>query len=308
MKQLVVGSRASKLALTQTNLVIYQLKQIHSDLEIEIEKIVTEGDQRLSESLPAIGGKGVFIKEIENALLDHKIDFAVHSLKDMPTEMTPGLTFAAILKRADARDALISRENIGLSELKPGAVVGTGSPRRACQLLAHRPDLDISNIRGNVDTRLRKLDEGEYDAILLASAGLERLGLSDRVTEKLEIKVMLPAVGQGALALQIRANDNRTSELLNSLNDFETEAATTAERQFLHKMGGGCSAPITAYAVVDRNELKMEGLVSLPDGSQSIRDGISGKFSEATELGSELAERLLANGAAEIIKLIHHEA
>ena len=306
MREVVVGTRGSLLATTQTNLVIAQLKATHPEVQFRIKIIQTEGDRNLETSLPLMGGKGVFIKEIEAALLSNEIDLAVHSLKDMPTEMTPGLELEAILKREDPRDAFISRYGLVLEDLPQGAVIGTGSPRRACQLLSWRGDLVITDIRGNVDTRLRKLDAGEYDGIVLAAAGLKRLGLEERITEHIDPSLMTPAVGQGALAVEIRAGDPEISHLLESIRDLDSQSETTSERAFLHAMGGGCSAPITAFARIHEGMLEISGMAAYPNGSELMRAQLTGPPDNPDNLGIQLATQMLADGADEILKSIHN--
>ena len=294
---LVIGSRGSKLALTQAHLVQAQLQVVSPALQIEIKIIKTSGDAN-SQPLSVIGGKGVFTKELEDSLLSHEIDCAVHSLKDLPTIVPDGLLIAAVCEREDARDALVARsgERIdGLRGLPAGSIVGTSSPRRLAQLKHLRPDVVVKELRGNVDTRLRKLDEGQYDALILASAGLRRLGLADRITAPLSIDDMLPAVGQGALAIETCSDDRETIELVRALNHAETETATTAERSFLRELGGGCQLPIAAYAVVDGDAITLEGLVADPTGATVLRDQL--KATEAEQVGRELAERLMHRGA-----------
>ena len=306
MNEVVVGTRGSALATTQTNLVINQLQKLNPEITFRTEIIETEGDRRLDASLPAIGGKGVFIKEIENALIENRIDLAVHSLKDMPTEITTGLTLGAILEREDPRDALISRYGLSLSELPHGAVIGTGSPRRACQLLAWRDDLNIKDIRGNVGTRLRKLDAGEYDAILLAVSGLKRLGMQERITEFADPQLILPAVGQGALAIEIRSGANEIASLIEPIQFSTTHLETTAERAFLAALGGGCSAPIAAFAEIEKDQIRVLGMVAYPNGANLMRDEVLGNSLDAEILGKNLAANMLADGADEIIESIHH--
>ncbi len=299
----VIGSRGSKLALRQAELVRTQLSQLNPTLEFAIEIVTTTGDAS-TQPLSVIGGKGVFTKELEDALLDNRIDIAVHSLKDLPTLLPQKLVLASISKREDPRDALILRRDlvsIGLEGLKEGAVVGTSSPRRVAQLRHSRPDLEITELRGNVDTRLRKLDEGQYDVLILAAAGLHRLGLAERISIRLETSTMLPAVGQGALGIETRAKDSATLNAVRGLNDESTEHACLAERAMLRALGGGCLLPIAAHAVVRAAELRVDGLVAAADGSEIIRDSIVGVSSEAERLGAELGARLLRNGALKLL-------
>jgi hydroxymethylbilane synthase len=292
--KVVIGTRGSVLAQRQTNLIAAALRRRWPALEIGLHIIHTTGDQDKQTSLQTIGGQGIFVKEIEDALLSGQIDLAVHSLKDLPGEIAPGLALAAVPKRADARDALISRHGLKLMELPAGATIGTGSARRAAQLRALRPDCAIADLRGNVDTRLRKaLDPaGPYDAIVLALAGLRRLRRSGIITEILPYALMLPAPGQGALGLEIRADDARLHELLAPLDDLATHAAVTAERAFLAALGGGCQAPIAAFGRVRANQLHLTGMLGQPDGTLH-RATTQGVMTVASELGGWLAQGLL---------------
>ena len=305
-----LGTRTSALALWQTNHIIERLQRVWPGLACHLQPFVTQGDktQALDQPLPEIGGKGLFTAELERALLAGEIDLAVHSLKDLPVEDVPGLTIGAITSRADVRDALVARNGWTLATLPPGAVVGTSSTRRAAQLQALRPDLTIRSIRGNVETRMRKVFNGDYDATLLALAGVERLGLTANITERLSLTVMLPAPGQGALAVQCRADDQETLALLAVIDDAAVRAAVTAERAFLHGLGGGCSAPVAAFAQVQETEgkaqLQLEALVASADGQQIIR--VTGASSIVTSkggvlLGEQLAAQALAQGAATLV-------
>ena len=278
------------------------MEAAHSDLKVAIEIIKTSGDVFLDAPLSQIGGKGLFTKEIEEALLDGRIDLAVHSLKDLPTVLPAGLTLAAVSRREDARDAFLSNKHRSIEALPNGARVGTSSLRRQSQLLRLRRDLDVANLRGNLDTRLRKLDEQQYDAILLACAGLDRLGHQDRIVERLSIRQLCPAVGQGALGIETREADISTQRRLECLHHPPTHFAVTAERAFLRRLGGGCQVPIAGHAWIEAARLEMLGVVASADGQQLFRDQLSAPLEQATELGSQLAERLLANGASEIIK------
>jgi hydroxymethylbilane synthase len=303
--RIVIGSRGSKLALVQAETVKSQLELLDLSLEVRIEIIKTSGDVNTA-PLSVIGGKGVFTKELEDALLDKRIDVAVHSLKDLPTTMPAGLLIAAICKREDPRDALVlSRAsriaNPSVAALPKGAIIGTSSPRRLAQLKHLRGDLVFKDLRGNVDTRLRKLDEGEYDALLLACAGLRRLDKEDRISAPLSTNEMLPAVGQGAVAIETRAEDEETIGVVSRLEHKFTQLACTAERSFLSGLGGGCLLPIAGYAVVRDKKIRLHGLVADSLGRRIVRDDISGSFDEAEQLGKRLAERLLANGAAELL-------
>jgi hydroxymethylbilane synthase len=299
---LIVGTRGSALAQTQTALVEAALRRVAPNVVIEVRVIRTQGDARLDRPVTQIGGKGVFVREIENALLARVIDLAVHSLKDLPVEQPPGLVVAAIPPREDPRDVLVSRDGRRLSELPAGARVGTGSQRRAVQLRTMRPDLEVHDLRGNVDTRLRKLDAGQYDAIVLAAAGLSRLGRLDRVVEFFDPEVMTPAPGQGALAVECRAADETTQSLLLPVHDPQTWAAVTAERAFLSGLGGGCSAPIAAYAEARSATLRLQGLVASLDGRQVVRVSGDGSVEQPEQLGYRLAEEALAQGASTILE------
>lgn len=298
---LVIGSRGSKLALTQAQMIKTELERLDASLAVRVEIIKTSGDVNTA-PLSVIGGKGVFTKELEEALLDGRIDVAVHSLKDLPTIIPEGLVLAAVCKREDPRDALVlNRKLEGLDgsvrALPKGAIVGTSSPRRLAQLKHLRGDLVVKELRGNVDTRLRKLDEGQYDALLLACAGLRRLGLENRISAPLPSSEMLPAVGQGALGIETRAGDERTIEAVSKLDHKFTRLACIAERAFLRSLGGGCQLPIAAYAVVREKRIRLDGLVADPQGKRIVRDRISGGLNEAEQLGMRLAEQLLKRGA-----------
>ena len=298
-RPLVIGSRGSKLALWQAEEARRRLHALNSEIEINIEIIKTTGDVK-SEPLSVIGGKGVFTKELEDALLDERIDIAVHSLKDLPTILPEKLTIAAICKREDPRDALVLRSDLNgssLSSLPQGAVVGTSSQRRLAQLKALRSDVVVKDLRGNVDTRIRKLDEGQYDAVILASAGLLRLGLENRISARISTDEMLPAVGQGAIAIETRSDDDFAVETTSRIDHRETRLACLAERAFLRGLGGGCQLPIAAHAILDRDSLILDGLVAMPDGSEIWRDQLSGPLNQAEEIGSSLAKLLLRHGA-----------
>jgi hydroxymethylbilane synthase len=299
---LIVGTRGSRLAMRQTQLVLDLLRETRPDLQIEVKGIRTEGDRRRAESLTRIGGQGVFVKEIESALLRREIDFAVHSLKDVPAELTAGCTIAAMPERGDPRDALVARGGARLADLRSGARIGTGSERRAVQLRALRPDIEPVDIRGNVDTRVRKVDEGDYDGAVLALAGLERLGILDRATEIFDVAVMLPAVGQGALAAETRADDTELIALLAAIDHRETRLACEAERAFLERLGGGCRLPFGALAEAADGALHITGFISDADGERSFRADVAGREDDAVSLGGQLAELLLAQGAAEFVE------
>ncbi|WP_137788735.1 hydroxymethylbilane synthase [Bacillus sp. E(2018)] len=304
MRKIIVGSRRSKLAITQTNWVIEQLKKSGMPFEFEVKEIVTKGDIILDVTLSKLGGKGLFVKEIEQAMLDKEIDIAVHSMKDMPSELPEGLEIGCTPKRVDPRDALISEKYSSLRELPAGAIVGTSSLRRAAQILNRRPDLEIKSIRGNIDTRLNKLKSGEFDAIILAAAGLERMGWStDVVTEYLDIDLCLPAVGQGSLAIECRSEDLEVKELLATLNDAYTFDTVSAERSFLNTLEGGCQVPIAAFATMDNNnEVSLTGLVADPEGKTVLKEMKSGK--DPHRVGVELAEELKTLGAKTILDTV----
>ena len=300
--ELIIGSRGSRLALWQAEWVAERLRALHPQLPLRIEIIKTTGDKLKDVSLSIIGGRGVFTKELEEALLDGRIDLAAHSLKDLPTRLPDNLTIAAITEREDPRDALVLREGAqtaaaSLKALPPGATVGTSSLRRRAQLIHLRPDLSIKDLRGNVDTRLRKLDAGEYDALILASAGLRRLGLGDRISAYLEPEEMLPAVGQGALALETRADDETTISFVTALDHAATRAACEAERALLRELGGGCQVPIAAHGITTGDRLHLAGLVAGVNGTTVIREQIETSVAAARQAGAELAARLRRRGA-----------
>jgi hydroxymethylbilane synthase len=301
MARLRIGSRGSQLALWQANHVAALLRdQGHT---VEIEVIKTTGDKITSVALAKVGTKGMFTKEIEEALADRHVDLAVHSLKDVPTDLAPEFELAAIMKREDPRDAFISVKFSGLEELPQGAKVGTSSLRRQCQLKAVRPDLEVFPLRGNVDTRLRKLESGEYDAIILAAAGVHRLGLDTHVRSRISADIMCPAVGQGALAIEIRQGDQQTKALLAFLNDDDTYAAIECERALLGSMGGGCQVPIGAYAEKRADQLFLRAMVGRPDGSEVLREQAEGN--DGVKLGRETAQMLLKRGGDKILNDVY---
>jgi hydroxymethylbilane synthase len=307
---LTIGTRASKLALVQAELVRSALQAAHAGLVVETERITTKGDVILDRPLSAIGDKGLFVAEIEDALRAGRIDLAVHSAKDLPSELPPDLALAAFPSRADPRDALIARDRRRLAELPTGAHVGTSSLRRACQLRRQRPDLRISDLRGNVDTRLRKLHEGQYDAIVLAAAGLERLGLAGEISEYLDPGIMLPAVGQGILGLEIRAGDPSTAALLAPLDDPAARVAATAERAFLARIGGGCQVPVGAYARLNTpsgaeyaaGTLTLSGMIGARDG-RMVSGELAAPAGDAARLGARLAAQLLDAGGQALLEV-----
>ena len=304
--KLIFATRPSALARWQTQWVISALQAAYPGLLCEEKVITTQGDKILDKPLPEIGGKGLFTQELESELLSGEVHCAVHSLKDLPVETPAGLTVGCVPARAEVRDALISANGYTLETLPPASVVGTSSLRRAAQLLSARPDISIQSLRGNVDTRLRKAKERQYDAIILAGAGLTRLGLEGHVTQWLPLDVMLPAPGQGALGIQCRADDEETLSFLAALEDAPTRASVTAERQFLLGLGGGCAVPVAAFGQcsVSSGQLsvKLTGLVASPDGKKIIK--VTGKGNDAPELGKSLAQEAIAQGAGEILKLV----
>jgi len=300
-KTITIGTRTSQLALWQTNYVKQQIETSWPGMVCRLESFVTQGDKTLDKPLPEIGGKGLFTAELEAALHDGRIDIAVHSLKDLPVADAEGLTLGAISRRADVRDVLVAREAWTLGSLPMGAMVGTSSLRRQAQLLHSRPDLNIQPIRGNVDTRLRKVQEGQYEATILAAAGLTRLGLETHISQYLPLEVMLPAPGQGALAVQCRADDTAVLELLAPLNDADTRLCVLAERAFLDGLGSGCSLPVGAYAGVHEGDIMLTGLVGATDGSRVIE--VEGYGRDPLALGATLAAQALARGAAALLSL-----
>ncbi|MBA4349468.1 MAG: hydroxymethylbilane synthase [Thermodesulfovibrio sp.] len=328
--KIIIGTRGSKLALYQTEWVKSELQKIYPDLKIELNKIKTTGDKILNVPLAKIGGKGLFVKEIEEAILRGKADIAVHSMKDVPTEFPEGLHLSAICKREDPRDAFIaavgSQKKIqSFRDLPNGSTVGTSSLRRSCQLLHIRPDLKIEQLRGNLDTRIRKLDEGKFNAIILAAAGVKRLGWADRITEILSPEISLPAIGQGAIGIECRADDDYINKLIAPLNHYETFICVTAERTFLKKLEGGCQVPIAAYARIVSQEaeavsshirppqaeqthhslLIMDGLVGSISGDKIIKSHIEGEQEDAESLGIKLAEKILSMGAKQILDEVY---
>ena len=302
MKQnVVIGTRGSKLALWQAEHIAGRIRARYPEIEVTLKKIVTTGDKILDVPLAKIGGKGLFTKELENAMLSGEIDLAVHSLKDMPTELPEGLILAAITTRADASDAFVSLRYKSLDALPQGAKVGTSSLRRRAQILKYRPDLQTIDLRGNLDTRIKKLENQEMDAIILATAGLKRLGLEQYITQILPIEICLPAVGQGALAIETRQADAEVLSVLEFLNDSETIAAVTAERAYLREVQGGCQVPVGVHGEVNGDQLLLEATILKIDGTREVRERICGCCSEAEELGIKLAQKMLAAGGKEIL-------
>lgn len=306
MRTITVGSRKSNLALMQSNWVINELKHFDSGFAFDLKKIMTKGDRVLDVTLSKIGGKGLFVKEIERSLLDGEIDMAVHSMKDMPSVLPEGLIIGCIPARVDPRDVMISNQYDSFAGLPKGAVIGTSSLRRGSQLLAKRPDLVIEPIRGNIDTRLAKLKEGPFDAIILAAAGLSRMGWSKEVvTEYLDPEICLPAVGQGALAIECRKDDHELFELLKKLDDVETAMTVRAERAFLKKLEGGCQTPIAAFAQTSAKEIRLKGLISTPDGQSVFKDTMVGR--DPVDLGSRLGAKMIKAGAKEILDAVKEQ-
>jgi hydroxymethylbilane synthase len=301
MKHLRIGTRGSLLAILQAEFVRKQIFQT-SGIEGEIIIIKTTGDKMQQSALSQIGGKGIFIKELEDALLDESIDIAVHSVKDIPTEVPPGMSFPAICRREDVRDCLVSGNGATLASLRQGARVGTGSLRRQAQLRHARPDLDVRDLRGNVDTRLRKVESGEYDAVMLAKAGLDRLGWTHRISETLSPDVCMPAVGQGALGIECRASDAETSAALDKLNDVETRSAIVAERSLLSVLQGGCQVPLGAWARIEGNELVLDACVCSIDGLQYVKQRATAPPEQARPLGERMAQLLIEAGAQNILE------
>ena len=302
--KLRIATRKSPLALWQANHVKNQLLAAHPHLEIELLEMSTQGDKILDTPLAKIGGKGLFVKELEQGLLDGSADLAVHSMKDVPVELPDGLHLAVILEREEPFDAFVSNKFNSLDELPPNAKIGTASLRRQCQLLAKYPNFQIFPLRGNVGTRLQKLDNGEFDAILLAAAGLIRLGLKDRIKQFLSPDQSLPAIGQGAIGIECRRDDLQVNEFLKILNHSETHCRVKAERAFNQTLQGGCQVPIAGFAELQGNQLRLRGLVGSEDGKQMISGEISGDAKNAEALGISLAEQLLAKGAGELLQTL----
>ena len=300
-RPLIIGSRNSRLALWQSNHIKAQLEGLYPNLPLKINTIRTTGDRWTDAPLHKIGGKGVFTKEIEEALLKNEIDLAVHSLKDLPTTLPEGLCLGAITKRDDPRDAFLSNQFSHLSELPPQSTVGTSSLRRQSQLLHFRPDLTVKNLRGNLDSRLRKLDQGDYDGIILACAGLIRLDLDHRIRERIPMDQICSAIGQGSLAIEVRSNDQLTLETIRSLEDRDSRLAAEAERALLTQLGGGCQVPIAGFAYVTKGQLHLTGLVGSIDGTRVIRESEQSTTDTPEKLGILVAQRLLRRGADEIL-------
>ena len=301
-RRIRIGTRGSQLALTQSRWVQAYVQRQHPHLEVELVTITTSGDRFVEQPLSTIGGKGLFVKEIEEGLCAGSIDCAVHSMKDVPGELAPGLMIAAVPAREDPRDVLITRDGATLTGLPHGAHLGTSSLRRMALVRAARVDLEVTPLRGNVDTRLRKLARGDFDAIVLASAGLRRLGMEPSGMVFLDLQTFVPAIGQGALAIETRADE--TAELLAPLDHAPTHVAVTAERAFLARAGGSCRTPLAAHATIDNDRLELHGLVASPDGRQVVRGHRRGPVSTASALGAELADELLGRGGADILRAL----
>ena len=299
---IVIGSRGSQLALWQANWVKSELERLHSNADIDIRIIATSGDNIQDVPLAKIGGKGLFVKEIEEALLANEIDLAVHSMKDVPMELPTELGISVITKRENPLDALISKNGEKLADLPQGATIGTSSLRRSSQLLKYRDDFKIHPLRGNVDTRLRKVEEGKYDAILLASAGLNRLGWANRITEEISHDILLPAMGQGALGIETRLDDTMIYDFISTLNHEETNYAVTAERSLVGRLDGGCQVPIGAYAMIEKGLITLKGLVASLDGEVIYKLENVGPVDDAINIGQELGSKLLKMGANEILE------
>jgi hydroxymethylbilane synthase len=303
-----IATRKSPLALWQANHVRDELLARNPDLQVELLTMTTQGDKILDTPLAKVGGKGLFVKELELGMLEGRADFAVHSMKDVPVEFPEGLGLAAVLPREDPRDALISNEFSSIDALPQGARVGTSSLRRQCQLRARRPDLEVLDLRGNVNTRLKKLDDGDYDAILLAAAGVKRMGWEKRITELLVPEQFITSIGQGAIGIEIRSDDDRVRTLVGELNDTQTAIRVAAERALNEALQGGCQVPIAGYAEISHGVILLRALVGRPDGGQLVQGVISGKPEDAEELGQVLADDLLSRGAREILAEVYGEA
>jgi hydroxymethylbilane synthase len=302
-----IATRRSQLALWQANHVRARLMALHPGLRVELVEMTTRGDRILDAPLAKVGGKGLFVKELERALLDGQADIAVHSMKDVPVDLPKGLNMPVILARENPYDAFVSARYPDLASLPPAARLGTSSLRRQSQLRSQRPDLEIVDLRGNVDSRLRKLDAGEFDAIILACAGLRRLGLTDRITEELSRDVCLPSIGQGAIGIESRQDDFRVDALIAGLGDSETQTCVKAERAMNARLQGGCQVPIGGHAVLEAQGLHLRGLVGDPAGNRILRGEVRGSAREAEDLGRRLAEDLLARGADAILDAVYRE-
>jgi hydroxymethylbilane synthase len=308
MKKLTIGTRGSELALWQANHIKSRIEAEHSDVTVELKIIKTMGDKILDVPLAKVGGKGLFVKELEEALLRKEVDLAVHSMKDVPTELPESLYLSVVTEREDPRDAFLSVNYNAFTDLPDGATLGTSSLRRQCQLLAIRPDIKIAQLRGNVGTRIRKMKEGQYDAIILAAAGLRRLGIDGDIKELIATDVSIPAIGQGALGIESRVGDDEVNNLLSFLNHEDTAYAVAAERAFLTRLEGGCQVPIAGFATVSGDRITFNGLVGSVTGDVLLRENIEGHVDDATKLGIEAAEKLLAKGADKILEEVYNNS
>jgi hydroxymethylbilane synthase len=306
-RKITIGTRGSQLALTQSNWVADQLRSAHPGLDVDLQIIKTKGDKILDVPLAKVGGKGLFVKEIEDALLDGRADIAVHSMKDVPTELPEGLFIACVPEREDVRDALISRTGAGLDDLPSGATVGTSSLRRRSQLLYARPDLNVVSLRGNLDTRIKKLETENLDAIVVAAAGLRRMGLVDRASQFIPPDLMVPAIGQGALGIEARQDDSETLALLRILHHPPTAVCVAAERAFLATMEGGCQVPLAALCTLSDDRVNVAGLVADPDGVRYFRGQHQGAAENSAEIGRALAQDLLDQGGRAVLEEFYHQ-
>lgn len=306
-REIVIGTRDSALAMWQTEWVAENLRRLNPDYSFKIVSMKTQGDKILDVALAKIGDKGLFTKELEVAMLEGKIDLAVHSMKDLPTVLPEGLRIGAICERVDPRDVVISRNGLKLSEMPQGARIGTSSLRRCAQLMHYRPDLKLEPLRGNLNTRMAKLERENLDAIILAAAGVERLGWGDRITERLSTEVSLPAVGQGSIGIEIRESDEEIYNVIRTLNHFASQVAITAERALLKKLEGGCQIPIGSLGTVDGDSLTLLGVVASLDGKELVRNSVTGSVNEAVELGIKLADILIDMGADKILSSVRQE-
>jgi hydroxymethylbilane synthase len=303
-----IATRQSRLALWQAEHVAALLRAAHPGLKVELVPMTTQGDRILDRPLANIGGKGLFIKELELAMSEHRADIAVHSMKDVPGELPPGMILAAMLPRADPRDAFVSLRHKNFASLPQGARIGTSSLRRQCQLKHVRPDLELVTLRGNVDTRLRKLEEEQFDAIILAAAGLTRLGLEKRITQYFAASDSVPAVGQGIIGIECRADDTTNIEFVRALNDANAWQCCAAERAFAHRLEGSCQSPIAGFATLEGDRLQLHGVIGSPDGREMYRGSTSGALAEAERLGRALAEKLLKDGAEQLLERLRQES
>ncbi len=301
VREIVVGTRDSALALWQTNWVVETLREIFPEYSFKVIEMKTQGDKILDVALAKIGDKGLFTKELEVAMIDREIDFAVHSMKDLPTKLPEGLTIGAICKRVEPGDVLISKNGLTIEELPKGAKVGTSSLRRRSQLMNYRPDLQIEDLRGNLNTRMAKLETQDYDAIVLAFAGVDRLGWGEKITQRIPYEISLPAVGQGSVGIEIRENDEEILNIVKRLDDLDSSLAIRAERAFLRTLEGGCQIPIGSLATVEADTITLKGLVASLDGTTILKDEITGSVEDPEKLGNDLAQRLIKQGASKIL-------